>query len=100
MPFSSSSAARAATLSPAADPEQLARSSDSDDRARVSERCMTAMMSECAGDANGPADSAAPRIVAGVDEAGRGPLAGPVVAAAVVLCRPRPAGLDDSKKLT
>jgi ribonuclease HII len=36
----------------------------------------------------------------GVDEAGRGPLAGPVVAAAVVLCRPRPAGLDDSKKLT
>jgi ribonuclease HII len=38
-------------------------------------------------------------LVAGVDEAGRGPLAGPVVAAAVVLCRPRPAGLDDSKKL-
>jgi len=38
--------------------------------------------------------------VAGVDEAGRGPLAGPVVAAAVVL-DPRnvPAGLDDSKKL-
>jgi ribonuclease HII len=39
------------------------------------------------------------RIICGVDEAGRGPLAGPVVAAAVVLCRPRPAGLDDSKKL-
>lgn len=35
----------------------------------------------------------------GVDEAGRGPLAGPVVAAAVILCKPRPAGLDDSKKL-
>lgn len=35
----------------------------------------------------------------GVDEAGRGPLAGPVVAAAVLLCKPRPAGLDDSKKL-
>ena len=38
--------------------------------------------------------------VAGCDEAGRGPLAGPVVAAAVVLdpkCVPR--GLDDSKKL-
>jgi ribonuclease HII len=35
-----------------------------------------------------------------VDEAGRGPLAGPVVAAAVVLCKPRPAGLDDSKKLS
>ena len=40
-----------------------------------------------------------PGLVAGVDEAGRGPLAGPVVAAAVVLCKPRPAGLDDSKKL-
>ena len=39
--------------------------------------------------------------VAGVDEAGRGPLAGPVVAAAVVLDRKRiPKGLDDSKKLT
>lgn len=39
-------------------------------------------------------------IVFGVDEAGRGPLAGPVVAAAVLLCKPRPSGLDDSKKLT
>jgi ribonuclease HII len=39
-------------------------------------------------------------LVAGVDEAGRGPLAGPVVAAAVVLCKPRPGGLDDSKKLS
>ncbi len=40
------------------------------------------------------------RIVIGVDEAGRGPLAGPVVAAAVVLSDPCPVGLDDSKKLT
>ena len=40
------------------------------------------------------------RITIGVDEAGRGPLAGPVVAAAVILCKPRPSGLDDSKKLT
>jgi len=40
-------------------------------------------------------------LVAGVDEAGRGPLAGPVVAAAVILCPERPiAGLADSKKLT
>lgn len=39
-------------------------------------------------------------LVIGVDEAGRGPLAGPVVAGAVVLCRPRPGGLDDSKRLT
>lgn len=39
-------------------------------------------------------------LVAGVDEAGRGPLAGPVVAAAVILDPQRPiAGLDDSKKL-
>jgi len=40
-------------------------------------------------------------LVAGVDEAGRGPLAGPVVAGAVILppnCRL--AGLDDSKKLS
>jgi ribonuclease HII len=40
-------------------------------------------------------------LVAGVDEAGRGPLAGPVVAAAVILDERRPiAGLADSKKLT
>lgn len=40
------------------------------------------------------------QVVIGVDEAGRGPLAGPVVAAAVILCKPRPSGLDDSKKLS
>jgi ribonuclease HII len=41
------------------------------------------------------------RLVAGIDEAGRGPLAGPVVAAAVVLPIPFPVtGIDDSKKLT
>lgn len=39
-------------------------------------------------------------VTIGVDEAGRGPLAGPVVAAAVVLCKPRPSGLDDSKALS
>ena len=39
--------------------------------------------------------------VCGVDEVGRGPLAGPVVAAAVILDPRRPiSGLDDSKKLT
>ncbi len=40
-------------------------------------------------------------MVAGVDEAGRGPLAGPVVAAAVILDDLNPIkGLNDSKKLT
>ena len=40
-------------------------------------------------------------LVAGVDEAGRGPLAGPVVAAAVILDDQRPIkGLNDSKKLS
>ena len=42
-----------------------------------------------------------PGLVAGVDEAGRGPLAGPVVAAAVILDDSRPIkGLADSKTLT
>ena len=40
-------------------------------------------------------------LVAGVDEAGRGPLAGPVVAAAVILDDLKPiSGLADSKKLS
>jgi len=42
-----------------------------------------------------------PFIVAGVDEAGRGPLAGPVVVAAVILpAFPRIPGLNDSKRLS
>lgn len=42
-----------------------------------------------------------PGLMAGVDEAGRGPLAGPVVAAAVILDPLNPIeGLNDSKKLT
>jgi ribonuclease HII len=46
-------------------------------------------------------ERACPTPVCGVDEAGRGPWAGPVSAAAVIL-HPRrvPAGVDDSKKLT
>ena len=40
-------------------------------------------------------------LVCGIDEAGRGPLAGPVCAAAVILSPDwEPEGLDDSKKLT
>lgn len=42
-----------------------------------------------------------PLLIAGVDEAGRGPLAGPVTVAAVILDSERPIdGLNDSKKLT
>src|SRR5699024_1844866 len=42
-----------------------------------------------------------PLLTAGVDEAGRGPLAGPVCVAAVILDPARPiAGVDDSKRLT
>ncbi|MCY3879722.1 MAG: ribonuclease HII [Rhodobacteraceae bacterium] len=40
------------------------------------------------------------RTVAGVDEAGRGPLAGPVVAAAVILSADPIPGINDSKRLT
>ncbi len=41
------------------------------------------------------------RLIAGVDEVGRGPLAGPVVAAAVILPdKPHLPDIDDSKKLT
>lgn len=46
-------------------------------------------------------DWATPGLLAGVDEAGRGPLAGPVVAAAVILNEQQPIqGLADSKVLT
>jgi ribonuclease HII len=44
--------------------------------------------------------SASARLIIGVDEAGRGPLAGPVVAAAVMLGAGAPDGIDDSKKLS
>lgn len=47
-----------------------------------------------------PLDTSAHQWVAGVDEAGRGPLAGPVVVAAVILpARAGFSGLDDSKRL-
>jgi ribonuclease HII len=54
----------------------------------------------CAG--SGAGSGFAPDLlIAGVDEVGRGPLAGPVVAAAVILDPARPIeGLDDSKRLT
>jgi ribonuclease HII len=46
------------------------------------------------------AKSGGDKLIFGVDEAGRGPLAGPVVAAAVLLGPEPPQGLDDSKKLS
>src|SRR4051812_34177426 len=62
-------------------------------RRRVSSICM---------DFEDTARSEGFRLIAGVDEVGRGALAGPVVAAAVILDpeKPLPEGLDDSKKLT
>ena len=51
--------------------------------------------------AGGTGSGGAERLIAGVDEAGRGPLAGPVVAAAVILDPTvRIAGLGDSKRLS
>ncbi|KAB7762298.1 ribonuclease HII [Xanthomonas maliensis] len=49
-----------------------------------------------------PVPNPGSRLYAGVDEAGRGPLAGPVAVAAVVFdpAKPRINGLDDSKQLT
>src|SRR6201989_586318 len=45
-------------------------------------------------------DGPGPHHICGVDEVGRGPLAGPVVAAAVILQKGRiPKGLNDSKQL-
>lgn len=66
------------------------RSSAADRRAATLPRRWRALLArqECLG------------LVAGVDEAGRGPLAGPVVAAAVILDELQPiAGLADSKRL-
>jgi len=45
-------------------------------------------------------EGTAGHLVAGVDEVGRGPLAGDVVAAAVILAEPPPVGVTDSKMLT
>jgi ribonuclease HII len=91
-----SAAAIVRGLSPAALGPQLAASRVKDDKAARSERFMDSNI----GDPQRFAKPLADRLVIGVDEAGRGPLAGPVVAAACVLGLNAPLGLDDSKKLS
>ena len=49
---------------------------------------------------SGASVETAKRLIAGVDEVGRGPLAGDVVAAAVILGARGPVGITDSKKLS
>ena len=49
---------------------------------------------------SGASVETAKRLIAGVDEVGRGPLAGDVVAAAVILGARVPVGITDSKKLS
>lgn len=53
----------------------------------------------CTGEAGSALAAGKDRIIVGIDEVGRGPLAGPVMAAAVVLLKPM-AGLADSKTLS
>lgn len=75
----------------------LRKSSDSDAAAR---RRPTRRLKPFRLDSLGP-EWALPALIAGVDEAGRGPLAGPVVAAAVILDPRRPiTGLADSKAIS
>ena len=84
-------------LSPAEDAPQLASAASAgNNTAFEMDLCMLSGSPSCDFAASLGPDA----LVAGVDEAGRGPLAGPVVAAAVVLCKPRPKGMGDSKKLT
>lgn len=90
-------AGMAAGLSPAAEAEQLAARTAAG--IKVPSRILKRMV--CGTPSRDFAASLAPStLIAGVDEAGRGPLAGPVVAAAVVLCKPGPKGIGDSKRLT
>jgi len=104
--------ARAARLASAGALRRLARWLEADGRAGA--RALAASCRRRAGEAEREARrferllalrarllAEGARIVAGVDEVGVGPLAGPVVAAAVVLPeRPQLPGLDDSKRLT
>jgi ribonuclease HII len=77
----------------------MKRTRRSDERA--ADAADTVRMSRSAPTTPEPDASDIATLTAGVDEAGRGPLAGPVVVAAVILDPQRPiVGLDDSKKLS
>ena len=66
-------------------------------RVRISKEELYASMSQYEEEARALGFS----LIAGMDEAGRGPLAGPVVAACVILDKDRPVlGVNDSKKLS
>lgn len=84
-------------LSPVAGAEQLAVAKIASENAAGINRVIMAVITHCARQSAATCETG---LVIGVDEAGRGPLAGPVVAAAVVQCDGLPAGLDDSKKLS
>lgn len=94
----SGAAVLVAELSTVSAVAQLARASGGRDRARIV--LEDVFMSQVTPEFDFGADINAYRCIIGVDEAGRGPLAGPVVAAAVVLGEGVPAGLNDSKKLS
>ena len=99
------SLAAAATLSPLGAVPQLAASKRGDKPASIMDGLrMLFGAPESQSDTGPSASPLVTPLVAGVDEAGRGPLAGPVVAAALVLCKPsvgeRLTGIDDSKKLS
>ena len=85
-----------AALSPDMAEPQLAASRLRGERALRRVRFMVSNIGYHGDFAKPPTD----RLVIGVDEAGRGPLAGPVVAAACVLGSDAPAGLNDSKQLS
>lgn len=83
-------------------PSSLLPPADAANAANANAPIADASIAEAAaGDAAARPARARPRRIAGVDEAGRGPLAGPVAVAAVILNpRRRIDGLDDSKKLS
>src|SRR5690606_27108899 len=102
VPLSSTANGSPLEAAPALSPDcawpQLAIRSAAGDRAIIS--CSILRMLSGTPSHDFAACFAAGELVVGVDEPGCGPRAGSVLAGAVALYKPRPAGLDDSKKLT